>query len=230
MSDTEEVLSPSIGLLSPSTFGKSSSKTRSYRDWATEEVHAAEEQRARGTLQLLEAELAKPGKQNDAGLARKIAKIRHKLWSFTLKKSAIEGTSTAYQRALAFAENRDQAGLWVECAVVYISFGAHAGALDLLNRIDEEFPTYVHRGRVLQLRASLWLMQGRYDDCIKCFRCERGQGEKERERVDGRIAMCVSVDGAVLFLQQGHHECVLCVCAYAVHEEMHGPVCGFASD
>lgn len=54
---------------------------------------------------------------------------------------------------------------------MYLSYGAHEGALAILERIIDEHPNYVGKAKVLQLRTSMWLRAGRFDDAAKMFRC-----------------------------------------------------------
>jgi hypothetical protein len=57
------------------------------------------------------------------------------------------------------------------CVYVCVVSPRYAGALDLLNRIVDEFPKFEGLARVLQIRASLWVRLGRAEEAIKCRRC-----------------------------------------------------------
>ncbi len=61
----------------------------------------------------------------DATIARRIARTHFQLWSLGLRKTAIEDTRAAYEAALAFPANRENPSLFVDCALVYLSFGAY---------------------------------------------------------------------------------------------------------
>ncbi len=127
----------------------------------------AEEARTRGTLALFERDA---GRRLDAKTARQIARLHFRLWSFGLRKSAIDDTRVAYEQALAFPANRDDPALFHECALVYLSYGAYDGAVDLLNRIVEEFPRAENIAAVVQLRCSIWTRLGDVVAATKCLR------------------------------------------------------------
>jgi hypothetical protein len=160
-----------LGLQSPSSFGKSSSKIRAWSDWPPHEEHDELQQRALAAVQLHEAELARGGRASDPQLARKFARSKFKLWSFTLKRSIVESAQEAYRRALAMPSLRDNAAMWVESALLTLSSGKHTEFGTTMERILDEQPTYVGKARLLLLRLALWLRDGKFDDAVKCTRC-----------------------------------------------------------
>jgi tetratricopeptide (TPR) repeat protein len=160
----------SVSIVSPSSFTRSSRELRAYHEWQPEPEHALEVQRVRAAVHLLEAESARGGRVDDSSFARKLAKSRYKLWRLTLKKTGIDKTRRTFESALAFADNRNSAAIWVEYAQVQIGVGAYPQALSILDRVVEEFPTYPQRGAVLQLRASVWFHLDKFDDCVNCYR------------------------------------------------------------
>jgi hypothetical protein len=135
----------------------------------TEEQICEREVQLRANLKLLEQHNGRV----DATLARRIARAHYNLWSLGLRKTAIADTRAAYEAALVFPANRENPNLFVDCALVYMSFGAFAGALDLMNRIVEEFPKFDGIARVLQIRSSLWVRLKRAADAVKLIRYVR---------------------------------------------------------
>ena len=132
----------------------------------SEEEMQEKETQLRANLKLLQRENGRL----DANLARRIARTHFNLWSLGLRKTAIADTRAAYEVALSFPGNRDNPNLFLDCALVYMSFGAFGGALELLNRIVEEFPKFEGIARVLQIRASLWVRLGRATEAVTLMR------------------------------------------------------------
>lgn len=103
------------------------------------------------------------GRGDDPAALRKLARAQLKLWSITLTRANALRVRDAYEKALSLRVNADQPGLWFEAASVYISMGAYAGAISLLQRIIMDFGDWPRISAVMLAGVSVYRQLGNFD-------------------------------------------------------------------
>jgi len=105
--------------------------------------------------------------RDQAKVWRKLARARFTLWQKTLDSRLLADVQSAYSTALQFRENNEKPEIWLETARVYMSFGAHQGCFELLQRIIMDWPGWHGLPGVMFMCAAVLRKLGRFRDAIK---------------------------------------------------------------